>query len=78
MNLFFANFYSHPTESSTSTGGALSGGGAFASADQLKSFIDIIVPLLIQCWIEAGPSQLAVKLPGKGSHTLNGSDSENE
>ena len=60
----FSNSHSHTADSNTSTSGSPSGVDAFASADQLKSFIDIIVPLLIQCWIEAGPSQLVVKLPG--------------
>ncbi|XP_062986937.1 testis-expressed protein 10 isoform X2 [Elgaria multicarinata webbii] len=30
-----------------------------SSADNLKSFIQIIIPLLLDCWIEASPTQLA-------------------
>ncbi len=42
------------------------GGGAetFASLDQLKTFTQILVPLLMQCWVEVGPSQLNTGLPG--------------
>lgn len=30
-----------------------------SSAENLKGFIEIIIPLLIECWIEASPAQSA-------------------
>lgn len=30
-----------------------------SSAENLKGFIEIIIPLLLECWVEAVPPQLA-------------------
>ncbi|XP_074918744.1 testis-expressed protein 10 isoform X1 [Chelonoidis abingdonii] len=35
-----------------------------SSAENLKGFIEIIIPLLIECWIEASPAQLAAPILG--------------
>lgn len=49
----------------TSQAGSDVSGGAFVSVEQLRSFTEILLPLLIQCWVEVGPSQLGTDLPGK-------------
>ncbi|XP_044514217.1 testis-expressed protein 10 [Gracilinanus agilis] len=46
---------------------------SLSSAENLKGFIEIIIPLLIECWIEASPSQFATSLInplGSESHQL--------
>lgn len=33
-----------------------------SSTENLKGFIEIIIPLLIECWVEASPPQLAASV----------------
>ncbi|XP_030060961.1 testis-expressed protein 10 isoform X2 [Microcaecilia unicolor] len=35
-----------------------------SSAENLKGFIEMIIPLLIECWVEASPAQLSSTTPG--------------
>ena len=48
--------------SSTDTSSAPSSGSLGSS---LHQYTVMLVPLLLQCWVEVGPSQLATDLPGK-------------
>nr|XP_033785547.1 testis-expressed protein 10 [Geotrypetes seraphini] len=45
-----------------------------SSAENLKGFIEMIIPLLIECWLEASPAQLSSTTPGNSlepeSHQL--------
>ncbi|XP_043920872.1 testis-expressed protein 10 [Protopterus annectens] len=38
--------------------------GAVASADSLKSFMQTLLPLMIECWVEACPPQFGVPIHG--------------
>ena len=35
-----------------------------AQKNKLEHFIETLIPLLLQCWVEVGPAQLSADLPG--------------
>ncbi|KAK2160807.1 hypothetical protein LSH36_127g19007 [Paralvinella palmiformis] len=43
---------------------ASSGVDVLASGQSLKAYLQSLIPLLLQCWVEVGPAQLISSLPG--------------
>ena len=35
------------------------------TCSELLTYLDVLIPVLLDCWVEAGPSQLAANVPGK-------------
>ena len=44
---------------------AASGSDILANGQKLRASLDVLLPLMLQCWVEVGPAQLSTDLPGE-------------